>query len=113
MNRLFVYGILRGREELIKENIEVKGFRMYSCGPFPKVFHDSERSIKGDIIEVDDKELFSIDNMEHGAGYHDHWITIEGEKVKMYVGNDESTFNEDELVMSGDWNEYNNEPINN
>jgi gamma-glutamylaminecyclotransferase len=109
--KIFVYGTLKkgfGNHRLIKEarflgESFIKG-TMYSMGAFPGVVLKGDNNIKGEVYEVDEGQLFSMDRLEgHPNFYRRTPIkTVDGEDVETYVINSEYIHSRHE-VTSGDW----------
>ena len=116
-NIIWVYGSLRDEEYnhyIISQSREVefidigtvRGFKMYSFGAFPFVYEtgNPEDKIVVEGYKVDSLTLYSIDQMEIGAGYHLKKVKIEGKEERtglIYVMNE--MYKNIGEVKDGDW----------
>ena len=92
MNKVFVYGILKGRPAA--KAATVKAFRLIDMGAFPAAIPSEETDVvKGELIEVDDNMIEEFDRIEGTPTFYTRdkvRVTIEGgEEVdaEMYVIN--------------------------
>ncbi len=69
MNPVFVYGILKGRENAEKGT--VKGFRLIDMGSFPAAIPSNEgHNICGELIFVDDDTITRFDMIEGAPSFY-------------------------------------------
>lgn len=81
MHKIFVYGSLKegqynfgrfGETKVLKKNIRINGFALYSLGPYPCIIktNNPQNFVIGEIHEVSDNNYGNIYRMEIGAGYY-------------------------------------------
>jgi gamma-glutamylcyclotransferase (GGCT)/AIG2-like uncharacterized protein YtfP len=112
---IFVYGSLRpkhynfkalnrsGEIFILKDDIKLKGYKLYSLGTYPGIKLDSDSSIIGTLITVNDSIYNRIKNMELGANYSIKLINVSPYKnVTIFIYN--GFVNEKNIVKNGDWN---------
>ena len=78
MNPVFVYGILKGRDDAIKGM--VPNFRLIDMGNFPAAI-PSQGFIRGELIYVDDATIEEFDRIEGAPNFYRR------EKVTVVVQN--------------------------
>lgn len=93
--------------EVIKDNVEVKGYKMFSLGAYPfcvKTDNEDDKIIvtlckpKNDAIEA------SIHRMEIGAGYYYDEITVDDSNYGIYLF--DKAYTNKFTVDDGDWVKY-------
>ncbi len=110
IEKIFVYGTLRkggtayhlmNGSKLLEEGITVTGFKLYDAGEYPFAFYTADPAdiIKGDLFEIKDEILLSLDEYE-GQEYrrkvlqdYDCYIYILNEKKAPLLP----------VISGGDW----------
>lgn len=123
MTKIFVYGtLLRDQgnwswalqdQTFICEAETEPEYTMISLGGFPGVLEGGETSIKGEVFEVDDERMPSIDNLEgvnhdkpEDGMYRAEVITLtDGTEALIYIYNSEGRRRCEE-IESGSWLEH-------
>lgn len=79
MHKLFLYGTLKDSSE--QDDFYIVGYDIYDAGAYPYVAksHDTHRTVRGQLVEVDDAELAEMDRYE---GLSSGLYTREVEKVR-------------------------------
>jgi gamma-glutamylcyclotransferase (GGCT)/AIG2-like uncharacterized protein YtfP len=69
------------------KDITIKGFKMYSLGPYPTCFktNNEDDEVMAQIISAPEDVFNSIVRMELGAGYQIDNIEHSGEKYPIFV----------------------------
>ena len=64
LHKAFVYGTLKSADE--QDDFYIVGYDIYDAGAYPYIAksHDSHRTVRGQLIEVDDEELAELDRYE-------------------------------------------------
>lgn len=97
--RLFVYGSLKkgffnhdrfgfGRSATLLGEGVVKDVSLVRLGnlPYPHAFKNAGGEVKGELYELNNPDIAeALEDMERGAGYMPHLVTINGEDALMYV----------------------------
>jgi gamma-glutamylcyclotransferase (GGCT)/AIG2-like uncharacterized protein YtfP len=102
-NNKFLKGV-----PLIKRNVKVEGYKMFSMGEFPYVIPCKNSFIIGDIFNIDDNIENMLDMLE---GIEIDFYTKEYTKqdnLLVYVGNERVMYSvgSPEEVKSGDWIDF-------
>ncbi len=120
MTKVFVYGTLKSgygnNRALIPEDLEptpdtITGFTMYHLGGFPAIVKDdSGRVVVGEVYDVDDNVLRSLNRLEgyRGEGERNFYdrisvTTDSGEECLVYVQGKPVTRT---VVESGNWGDF-------
>lgn len=115
-NTIFVYGTLRkgfgnykyfleGKSKFIEEDT-ING-KMHSWGSFPAVFPGDD-TIHGEIYEVDDEVLSSLDRLEGHPNFYCRTPikTSSGKDVEVYLCQRTATYDDFPYIPGGDWKHY-------
>lgn len=122
MNYVLVYGSLRKGEYNYDrfqqyypnqiqylETFTVKGFDLYSLGPYPAII-PGKGELVVDLLLVSDAAKEGMDDMELGAGYIIETIELDNKDADIYIYNNTDYIkNNCHQIKSGDWlkREYN------
>ena len=110
--KVFVYGTLRKGQynhsrldfaKLIEEIDYING-EMYNYGSFPAITLESDNRVIGEVYEVDENILRSLDSLEGYPSFYDRKdvVTEKGHKVFVYFMEQEKVERLDK-IGSGDW----------
>lgn len=83
----------------------IKGFKMFSLGPYPAVVKSNNGNIAIQLLEVPTEAYDSIKRMELGAGYNEIDVQVKGINAKMYIFNreEEQMIKQFKEVENGIW----------
>lgn len=112
-HKVFVYGSLKkgfGNHSLIQQSKFIGAaetlpvFTMVSMGSFPACMVDGETIIKGEIYEVSDDTLQTLDWLEgHPRFYKRIKVATNLGESWMYILNDPANSRSSEVIKSGVW----------
>lgn len=112
MQLVFVYGTLKrghhnhsvlGNSRLVGNWTTEPKYKMYDLGSFPGVVYPGDKSIKGEIFEVNDETMVRLDNLEgYPHLYGRFMIETDYGPAYIYIFNMKSGryYNE---IAEGDW----------
>jgi gamma-glutamylcyclotransferase (GGCT)/AIG2-like uncharacterized protein YtfP len=106
-----VYNFNRFGGQKYIETLRLKGFSLYSLGPYPCVVEDKSGEITIELHEIENESLNYIDSMESGAGYDKQIVEIKSKELKnkvfagiyYYHSEDLPTRIKNNMIKSGDW----------
>lgn len=112
MERVFLYGSLRegeynfgrlGHQKPLYTTKTSQGYLLVSLGAYPAMVPIGDRSVVGEVHEIEDSQLPRFDAMEFGAGYTRELILLEDGKLVWGYVMPWTPWMEGRIVPSGDW----------
>jgi gamma-glutamylcyclotransferase (GGCT)/AIG2-like uncharacterized protein YtfP len=111
-HKVFVYGTLRPHATPGGWTHSLMGYMMYDYGRFPFITKELSGVVRGEIIEVTDKQLKELDKYENTASglYTRETVSVltrrelgfgDVDDVFVYVGNEKQLI--PQRVTSGNW----------
>jgi gamma-glutamylcyclotransferase (GGCT)/AIG2-like uncharacterized protein YtfP len=112
MHKVFVYGTLRPNATPGGWTHSLMGYTMYDYGRFPFIIKELGGFVRGEILEVNDKQLKELDRYENTASglYSRKTVSVLARQelnipdldgVFVYVGNEKQLI--PQRITSGNW----------
>lgn len=97
-----VYNFNRFGGQIYQKTLRIKGFKMYSLGPYPCIA-EGDGEITVELHDVEDQAAQYIAGMERGAGYQAKTVNIDGTDATIYYYERVPARIQNAEIKSGDW----------